>query len=347
LAGIEGEFEKGDRLLRLLSALRIFQAVPHGLTTAELAERLGVTRRTAQRDIRALEEALHVPFYEEGGRWKVRPEFWLKPIHLSLPEAIGLLLSARLMLRHADKADEFTAAAYEKLAAVLPGAVREAVVDAATRLATKPADATHSRVLATLAQAWAEQKKVRVTYTMTRTFERVLWPLFLEPSPFGHSLYLLAWDEKADAPRAYKIERISAVKMLDEAFEQPQGFRPGDHLASAWGIWGGEGTVDVELLFAASVARRVKETTWHPSQQLAELPDGRVRLKLKVSSWLELRHWVLGWGETCEVIGPPELRQSVRLAVASLARTYGVTSAQQPTRRPAQRATVIRRSPRR
>ena len=290
---------------------------------------------------------MHVPFYEDDGRWRVRPEFWLRPIHLSLPEALGLLLSARLMLRHADKADDFTAAAYEKLAAVLPGPVRDAVADAAARLANKPADAMQSRILATLAKAWAERRKVRVTYTMARTFERVLWPLFIEPSPFGHSLYLLAWDEKLEAPRAYKIERIGDAHLLAATFEPPEGFRPGDHLAAAGGIWGGEGTVEVELLFAASVARRVKETIWHPSQQLIEVPDGRVRLKLKVAGWLELRHWVLGWGEACEVVAPPELRASVRQAVASLARTYGVAGAAQAAPRPGRPARAERRQPRR
>ena len=41
------EFEKGDRIVRLLGELRQFQAVPHGLTTKELGERMGISQRPA------------------------------------------------------------------------------------------------------------------------------------------------------------------------------------------------------------------------------------------------------------------------------------------------------------
>ena len=170
---------------------------------------------------------------------------------------------------------------------------------------------------------------------MRRTFDRVVWPLFLEPSPLGHGIYLLAWDQKLSAVRSYRLERMTDGKLLDETFLPPPGFDAGSHLGQAWGIWSPGDPVEVELLFAPSVARRVQETVWHSSQVLEALPDGRVRMKLRVSSWLELRHWVLGWGESVEVVRPPELRASIRNAVASLARVYGTAPA--PVRRPGRR----------
>ncbi|HEY8762105.1 MAG TPA: WYL domain-containing transcriptional regulator [Candidatus Dormibacteraeota bacterium] len=330
------EFEKGDRMVRLLAELRLFQAVPQGLTTRDLGERMGISQRQAQRDIKALESYLAVPFYMEGNRWVVDRNFWLQPLRFSLPEAMGLLLSARLMLRHADHADEFTASAYEKLAAVLPEPIRDTLAEAAAGLARKPSDGRFTQILGVLGTGWAERRKVRITYTMERTFERVVWPLFLEPSPLGHGIYLLAWDQKLSAVRSYRLERMTDAKLLDETFSPPAGFDAGSHLGQAWGIWSPGDPVEVELLFAPSVARRVQETVWHPSQVLEPLPDGRVRLKLRVSSWLELRHWVLGWGETVEVVGPAELRTSIRNAVASLARVYGTAPA--PARRPGRRS---------
>jgi predicted DNA-binding transcriptional regulator YafY len=326
------EFEKGDRLVRLLKELRLFQAVPHGLGTRDLAERVGISQRQAQRDIQALGDYLGVPFRTEAGRWVVEKRFWMAPLQLSLPEAMGLLLSARLMLRHAEHSDEYTASAYEKLAAVLPEPIRDSLSEAAEGLARKPADSRRTKILGDLVAGWAERRKVRITYRMERTFERTVWPLFLEPSPLGHGVYLLAWDQKLEAVRAYRLERMADAKLLEEKFEPPEGFDAGAHLGQAWGIWSPGDPVEVELLFAPAAARRVQETTWHPSQVLEPLRDGRVRLTLRVSSWLELRHWVLGWGEAVEVIGPAELRNSIRAAVASLTRTYGI--AQPPARRP-------------
>jgi predicted DNA-binding transcriptional regulator YafY len=339
------EFEKGDRIVRLLGELRQFQAVPHGLSTRQLAERMGISQRQAQRDLKALEQYLGVPFTTQDGRWIVDRRFWLAPLSFSLAEAMGLLLSSRLMLRHAEHADEFTASAYEKLAAILPDPIRDSLSEAATGLARKPADARYTKILTDLIAGWAERRKVRITYTMERTFERTVWPLFLEPSPLGHGIYLLAWDEKLEAVRSYRVERMTETKLQRDTFEAPKGFDAGRHLGQAWGIWSPGEPVEVELLFAPSVARRVQETTWHPSQQLSQMPDGRVRLTLTVSSWLELKHWVLGWGETVEVVRPAELKQSVRQTVASLARTYGL--AQPPARRPGRKqATDAVRAPR-
>jgi len=90
-----------------------------------------VSQRQAQRDLKALEEYLGVPFHLEANRWIVDRAFWLQPLRFSLAEATGLLLSARLMLRHSDHGDEFTASAYEKLAAVLPEPIRDTLVEAA------------------------------------------------------------------------------------------------------------------------------------------------------------------------------------------------------------------------
>src|SRR5581483_5966627 len=143
----------------------------------DLADRMGISRRQAQRDLRALEQYLGVPFTTVDGRWLVDRKFWLSPLRLSLAEAMGLLLSARLMLRHAEHADEFTASAYEKLAAVLPERIRDSIADAARSLARKPADARYTKILSDLVTGWAERRQVRITYTKDRVFERTVWPL--------------------------------------------------------------------------------------------------------------------------------------------------------------------------
>ena len=317
-------FEKGDRILRLIDLLRMFQAAPNGLSTRQVAERLGVSQRSVQRDINALGYELHVPFHTSNGRWIVSQNYWLRPIAFSLQEAIGLLLSARLMLRHADKADAQTAAAYEKLAAVLPPPLRQPLANAAFGLSAKPVNPTYSRVFGALATAWAEQRQVDIRYQTKPEKTRRIWPLFIEPSWFGHSSYLLAWDPAERAPRVFKVERILDARIRNERFEAPKGFSVEEQLKSAWGIWGSSEPIEAELIFQPDVAARVRETIWHPSQVLDELPGGRLRMILRIGHWLEIRHWVLGWGGSCEVVRPPELRRAVTDAVGEMARTYGL-----------------------
>ena len=48
-------FEKHDRLIRLMRELALFQAQPRGLTSAQIAQKMEISQRQAQRDLVALE----------------------------------------------------------------------------------------------------------------------------------------------------------------------------------------------------------------------------------------------------------------------------------------------------
>ncbi|MGH7776227.1 MAG: helix-turn-helix transcriptional regulator [Candidatus Dormibacterales bacterium] len=322
-------FQKQDRVLRLLKELTIFQGAAHGLTTRDLADRMDISQRTAQRDIAALESEIGVPFQLVGSRWKVIPGWFLPPVNLNIQEAMALLLGARLMLRYADRANPFATSAYQKVAAVLPEGVRGALAETAQGLSLKAQDAVYLKVLATLTSAWAERRKVSIAYRSgngggAEAQRRTVHPLFLEPSAPGHGCYLIAWDETRGATRNFKLERISDARLLETAFSPPAGFSVARHLAGAWGVWSSEDPVEVVLLFDRSVAARVRETVWHPSQVLEQEADGRLRLRLRVASAVEIRHWVLGWGGACEVVSPRSLRQEVASQARAMARAYGL-----------------------
>src|SRR5262245_63421957 len=106
--------------------------------------------------------------------------------------------------------------------------------------------------------------------------------------------------------------------VLEDRFNPPLGLSIARYLAQAWGIWTTAQPVDVELRFSPQVTKRVKETTWHESQQVEDLPDGSVRVRLLVSEPTELKHWVLGWGAACEVMEPALFRVEIVCEDAAL-----------------------------
>src|SRR6202165_3647574 len=218
-------FEKHDRLIRLMRELALFQAQPRGLTTAQIAQKLDVSQRQAQRDIAALESEFQVPFVKQGTRWTLIEGYFLPPVNFTIPEAMAMVVGARLMWRYADRANPFAQAAYEKLAAVLPGPMKEPVMEVADGLGDKPDDGVWTKVFAALTTACSKRRKVRIRYTKEdeKTFERVVWPLFIEPTPTAHSCYLIAHDEKRREQRVYRMERISGVVVLEDRFDPPLG----------------------------------------------------------------------------------------------------------------------------
>jgi proteasome accessory factor B len=134
-------------------------------------------------------------------------------------------------------------------------------------------------------------------------------PYFIEMTGVGYSTYLIGYGESADRNgiTTFKVNRIKEVTILDEDFAIPEDFNIEKLIGSSWGVmWGDE--IIVKLKFSANVARRVKETTWHQSQQLQDLPDGGCILTVQVGSTLEMTPWIRGWGPDVEVLEPSELR---------------------------------------
>ena len=317
-------FEKHDRLIRLMRELALFQAQPRGLSTAQIAERMEVSQRQTQRDIAALESEFKVPFVKQGTRWTLIDGYFLPPVNFTIPEAMAMVVGARLMWRYADRANPFARAAYEKLAAVLPAPMKEPLMEVADGLAAKPDDGVWTKVFAALTVAWSERRKVEITYSKDEgSSERVVWPLFLEPTPAAHSLYLIAFDEKRRRVLNFRVDRITDIAVLDKRFDPPLGSSVRKILGHAWGIWTSDGApVDVVLRFSPRVASRVADTTWHESQEVQQLPGGSVELRLLIAEPTEIRHWILGWGKECEVVAPVELRDSIARELEDAADAY-------------------------
>jgi predicted DNA-binding transcriptional regulator YafY len=329
-AGDDRISRKRDRLARMLAVASILYtrgSGDAGVPVAEIAELTGMTSRTVYRDLRALEDELGMPIFQAGrGRFGIEKKYFLPPLRLSLPEAVVLFLASRLIARWSDEYDQAVVSAFTKLADLLPQPIARHV--AATMLTVGRADRNDPflRNFAHVAQAWADGRVVEFEYEAgggPSRRARVL-PYFLEPDAAGRSVYLIGFDETVEAMRTYKVERIRSSTLTADRYEIPADFDPDRWLAHSWGIWSSDttATAEVRLRFDSSVAHRVREAIWHRSQRLVELPDGRLELTVTVAGIVEIRPWILSWGDAVEVLEPAALRESVAAAVRGAAARY-------------------------
>jgi proteasome accessory factor B len=81
----------------------------------------------------------------------------------------------------------------------------------------------------------------------------------------------------------------------------------------------------VRLRFAPSVAARVREATWHPTQVVEEAADGSLVWRARVAGTVEIRLWILSWGDEVEVLAPEALREDVASTLRRALGQYGTT----------------------
>ena len=322
----KGDFEKQDRAARLLLVMQILAGSPHGVTAQEIGNRTDRNKRTALRDLHALED-IGVPLMQEpNDTYKLMPGYVLPTIAFTQQETMAILLATRLAVQHLDYYNEFLAMALSKLGASLPkGPVKVHVGESVTQLASKPADAERQKVFGVITRGLLERKQIRFTYVDSRGVEseRKIHPYFLEPiSLMSRGTYLFGKDIDRRDLRVFKLDRITEAEVLATDAYIPDDTRLQKLVADSWGVWTHSRIQKLELLFSKDVARRLAETRWHPSQVLTRQKSGAVLMTLEVRGLVEIAPWILSWGSDVEVVGPPELRKIVAMTAAEMARTY-------------------------
>jgi proteasome accessory factor B len=297
---------------------------PNGLSAVELARFCGVDRRTIYRDIETM-DAVGIPVWQMDGKFGIDREGYQSTVRLNLNETVALYFAARLLAHHSDENNPHVVGALDKIAASLPDAtLSEHMARAADLIRSKPLRPDYVQTLETLTRAWADRQLVRIQYWASERpepQERIIAPYFLEVSRSEPASYVVAHDRLRNALRTFKLERIQEAELLPERYIIPEDFDVYKWLESSWGIMT-EDEVEVRLKFTPAVGRRIRESVWHHSQKLTDLPGGGCLLTLCVGGIREIKSWVMSWGAEVEVLAPPELRSQIAEDSRRLAEQY-------------------------
>ena len=114
------------------------------------------------------------------------------------------------------------------------------------------------------------------------------------------------------------------AELTKETFDIPDNFDGPALLRRAWGVMYGDGeAAHVKLRFSQFVSKRVRETRWHPSETITELPNG-LTWEADIGDVTEIRPWIRGWGADCEVLEPSALRADLIAETRRLEKLYGI-----------------------
>ncbi len=285
-----------------------------------LAVECEASPRTVQRYLRFIRSRLgkQVTYCREN-RGYYYPDGGLKvaAADLSEGELLALYVAAPILAQYRGTSlEQRFRGSFEKICRRLPSKVRARLPSLDQRVAVKaklPAEGEIAR-FDELLDAIRRDRRLELRYwsayraeeTRRRVDPYVLYQV-------GWRWYLVGHCHLRGNLRLFELGRIRELRLLDELFERPQGLELEELMAGSLGvILQAEGSSeDIVLHFGAFAARYVRETRLHASQQLAELPDGGVELRLHVAITAELERLVLGWGEHVVVVRPDTLRKRI------------------------------------
>ncbi len=299
-----------------LHQLKTILGATGGVTVYDIAERFGVSVRTAIRYLRALELAGE-PLTEEtvGKRkvWRLHPGSRRETVSLTLQQMVTLFLSRRVFdflqgTGFAESLDEI----FEKLEATLRR--REYDTKNLERKLFDVNEAPHlyeGRMEHVDDIVTALLREQRLLITHDRMGKE---PFAFEPYTllvYKKGLYLVGFSHLHQAVRTFALDSIRDAEWLrGETFEYPKDYHPSRVVEGNFGLFGGGERTRVRLLFAQRVARYVERRQWHPTQELTKTDRG-LELTMQVTGTTELKTWVLGWGDQVEVLEPESLRDEV------------------------------------
>lgn len=223
-----------DRLFQIILMLRNGRVI----TARALAEALEVSERTIYRDIADLIGSGAPIDGEAGVGYRLRRGYQVPPLMFTGDELEALVIGAKLVQSYADPAlGKAAAQAMARIEAVLPRALEERIAGSEMRFCA-PAfmQPEPLREPMTLLRTGMEKgRKVQVRYRREdgEVSERTLWPLGLVF--WGHCWTLGAWCELRQGFRTFRVDRIEAVELGEERFDDRYGHLWGKYLAEARG----------------------------------------------------------------------------------------------------------------
>lgn len=304
-----------DRISAILIQLQSRSVV----TAGQMAERFGVSVRTIYRDIRTLEEA-GVPVCGDAGVGYALVEgYRLPPLMFTKEEALAFLTAEKFIEQMTDSHNSHHfRLGMDKIRAVMRGVDRNEMSDLGDSIAVyrsrRAPEAKTSGALQTILRSVNDREMLQMDYTnadggISRREIEAVGVTF--STPFW---YLTAWCHLRGEYRTFRLDRIDGLT----ATGRKHTIEEHPPLDSLVGHDDDDCLTKVVIRTGPETARRNRDVNYFMGLvEEHELEDGRME-QVYMSYHVEtMARWVLGHGDTTEVVSPEEVKIYIKKIIES------------------------------
>lgn len=322
---------RGDQLGRQWIIIQRLMTTLGGVSARDLADVLDCHRRTVYRDLEALQVA-GFPLYTEetasGPRWKMLDAGRRQmPLPLDMTELMALYLSRGMLSAiHGGVFADAVASLFAKIKSILPPETH-AFLDrfgqaVAIRQSPRTSGDQAADAMAAINRAIAEGRCLDLIYRgrrRGRATRRTVSPHKIWYA--DDTFYLVGYCHLRKDVRVFALDRLTELTVSAAAASIPPGTDLDGPMHAGMGAYSGV-PEPVTIRFSPPAADYIADKSWHPSQRLTHLGDGRLIFEADVAVNAELVGFVLRWGGCAEVLAPPAFRRLVASEIAAMEDRY-------------------------
>lgn len=295
------------------------------VTRKELEGKLGISWATLKRDLSYMRDRLHAPiiFDRDLGGYRFEttekrlgPQYELPGFWFSAEE-IHALLTMQHLISNLDPGGllgPHIQPLLSRLAGLLGTASDSAdEIKRRIRIETVGARRFHLNHFQLLGSSLLRRKKLAIRYharSSNEMTERQVSPQRLVY--YRENWYLDSWCHLREGLRAFAVDSIHAVDILDVAAIDVEQDLLDRELGSGYGIFAGSDVNWATLRFNPERSRWVQAEQWHPNQVGHVGEDGSYEKRVPYADDREILMDILKYGGDCEVLYPPELAERVQ-----------------------------------
>ena len=325
-----------ERLSDIIKLATLLQARRGGLTLDEVMAEFGVSRRTAERLLSAVEAAfgplMEVDAGDRRKHWRLDSPSLRGLIQVSDEELANVATAAASLDRSGltEQADSLRSLTDKVKARMRSGSADDA--DAAVEellraegLAMRPGprQQLETGLLSTVREAIRRRRVLTFDYA-ARGPESASKRRRVRPYGvlYGTRALLVAPTERHDSLWLWRLSSMRGLEVTDVSFTPDPDFDLNAFARRAFGVFQ-ERPFHVVLRFTPGAASDAAAFVFHPDQHVARHEDGSMTVRFRAGGALEMCWHLFTWGEAVTIERPDRLRKQLADLCAALAAHHG------------------------